>query len=349
MKNYEIIGWGTENCAQGVERLLQLIDRLSTGAERLCLETHFSDFKSLQTVAEVLPSSRFAFYGWCRVESAKFFDRPEFNAAKSGSCIFNHRFLHLAEDTDIPPYGWNGLPSGRSMVAYWERYAEPVEKDQREPDPQIIEALEKTAGVTAGQALPVKTSTARMGDFREHSYMIFPVTSQVAPLLQAISEQFNLQEGVGSFEFLGSADDLEKLLKSNRYHIENFPPNCWSFNDGDGKTPFALERASFLNPVLNLNIDDLPKVAALIDSLGSKIVQCSVIRKYLSWKLPNGVSPHTRGNYVLLSKQKKGDYALFAGFDQYADDDPSPKEFLSFASKILGHHGVKLKSVPYPR
>ena len=184
--------------------------------------------------------------------------------------MFNHRFLQVAEDSNIVPYDWNGLPSGRSRVSYWEQYAEPVEKGKREPDQQIIEDLGKIAAKTLNQALSVKTSSAHMGDYREHSYMVFPSTPQVARLLQAITEQFDLRDGVGSFEFLGSADALGKILESGLYRLEEFPPGCWSFNHGDGKTPFALERASFLNPVLNLKAVDLPKLAALMARLGTK-------------------------------------------------------------------------------
>jgi len=67
MKTYEIIGWAAESCVRGAERLLELVDRLSTGAEHLCLEAHFSDFGSLRSVAEMLPSSRFALYGWSKI------------------------------------------------------------------------------------------------------------------------------------------------------------------------------------------------------------------------------------------------------------------------------------------
>lgn len=348
MKTYEITGWPLENCSSGAEKLLQLTELLSTGADRFCVESHFPDFTTLRAVAQQVPASRFALYGWCNIQDGAVFERTEFNSVNSVRCVFGNRLLEVGEDRDLLPYDWNGLPSGRSVVSYLERYAEPVERENGEPNQQLIQLIERIATATLGEALPARTSTARMGDYRLHSYMVFCSSPEVARLLRAISEQFDLRDGVGSFEFLGSADTLGKILESGLYRLEEFPPGCWSFNHGDGKMPYALERASFLNPVLNLKAVDLPKLAALMDSLGSKIVRCSVIRKYLSWKLANGASPHTCGNYVLLSKQKRG-YAFFVGFEQYADGDPSPKEFLSFASKILGQDGVKMKSVPYPR
>ena len=109
--------------------------------------------------------------------------------------------------------------------------------------------------------------------------------------------------------------------------------------------PFALARQSFVHPLPNIEAVHLPDAAAALGALGKSVTRCAVVRKYLSWKLgENEVSPRTQGNYLLLSQQKLG-YAMFVGFEQCADGDPSVTRFASVVAPVIERHGATLKKV----
>jgi hypothetical protein len=181
-------------------------------------------------------------------------------------------------------------------------------------------------------------------DYREHRYMVTVPTEYASQVAAAFGFRFKLRDGPGSLEFRGSPAELQAIQSQNRYSFESFPANCWSFNASAGKTPFSLERGSFLCPVLNIDSDVLPDAASVIDSLGKQVTACSVIRKYLAWRLADGTySPHTQGNYLLLRRTQTG-YVLSLGVEQYADADPTIAEVTSAAAPILDRLGVKLKA-----
>lgn len=347
MTNYEITGWDLATCALGTARLWELLNLLSENPDRLCLEAHFEDYESMALMAHKIPSSRFALYGWGEIGDATFFKRPECPAIQSARIVYERRSLTLAPDEEMPAYDWHGNPSGTSGVVLAERHQEPVDKENRDPSATTLALVSELATNVAGATAKIKTSSAMTGDYREHSYLVSLPRPLAITYMQALSGRLELRNGIGSFEFLGTVEDLKTLFTSGHYRFDNFPKGCWSWNNGVGKTPFALDRASFLRPVLNLNVEPLADVGTAIDHLGSKIVRCSFVRKYVPWKLRSGrLSPRIQGNYAMLSTQKKG-YALMIGFDQYADDDPPLKEFKDFVTPLLVGMGCKLKPIPY--
>jgi hypothetical protein len=97
--------------------------------------------------------------------------------------------------------------------------------------------------------------------------------------------------------------------------------------------------------VPNVDAGSLSAAASVIDSLGDQVAHCNVVRKYLAWNL-GGVrfSPRTKDNYFLVSRQKVG-YAMFVGFEQYADADPPARLFMAAATPVIERLGARLKRV----
>jgi hypothetical protein len=346
MKNFEIVGWNLQDFRTGSERLMELLQLLSGENDRLCLEVHVRSIESVKQLSAKLSPSRFALYCWSKFESP-FFDQPECQSLHSASLVFGHRFLLMTPDFDMPAYDSDGAPANSTRITFTERHPEPVNDKGRKPDSHILSLIEAVAETVVGPEFRLRTSTTMTGDTREHSYMVFLPVGKAVSLVRELCRELGLRDGLGSWEFLGSVEDLESLLTSGHYVLDEFPPDCWSWNGSVGRTPFAVGRGSFVHPVLNIEAPQLATISPVIDSLGDSIVRCSLVRKYLSWKLSSARnSPKTQGNYALLSKQKKG-YAVLLGFEQYAKGDPPLKEFKAAVLPILHGFGAKLKSIPY--
>jgi len=344
IKNYEIEGWALSTGVDAERRLLQVIELLSTGADTFCLEAHFNDLHTLEVVAKAVPSSRFSLFGWTTIENESFFSRPECSSIQSARVVFGDQFLTVSRHDELPPYDWDGIPNNIMAVSLVERHVEPVKADSAEPS-QCVLAFVKQLSEDVG-ARQIKASTSMKGDYRDHNYMAFLHRSKIANFLGSICAKLRLENGIGAFEILGTAAILRLLINQGNYRLGQYPSNCWSFNDGVGKTPFALERASFLYPVLNLNSSSIIEVIGLLDSLKSSVCRTSVTRKYLSWKVDGQNTPKTQNNYIRLSKQKSG-YALLIGYEQFSNSDTSVAQFASEATSILGRFGAKLKPIPY--
>lgn len=342
-KNYEILGWELPICKEGAQRLLQVCAMLANSVDKFCLEAHVCNIAALEKLGASLRTERFAMYGWRTIKDGSVFGDEEFSSIQSARIVFGEQLITVSLHPQLPPYDWPCLPTGTLSVGFVQQHKTSIS----EPDPAIVEALRQFGAMTVGELLPVKTSTVMSGGCRSHHYTVFIPPLKAGAFIGQICGAFNLRDGTGTFEILGSTSMIANLARSGVYRLDGFPTGCWSFNDGYGRTPFAIERASFLYPVLNLAIVDLLTVADIIDGLGSEIGRCSVIRKYVSWNLPNGHSPRTQNNYILLSRKQKGNYALLVGFEQHADADPSAKNFTETVISSLGPVGLKLKSIPY--
>jgi hypothetical protein len=181
-------------------------------------------------------------------------------------------------------------------------------------------------------------------DGRAHHYLFSVPRAKAALIVRELSLRLGLSIGLASFEFLGTADHIEQIRRSGNYNFERFPANCWSFNQPGGSA-FALERAGFIAPILNVNASQLGDAAARLKSLGARITRCSFARRYIAWKLDDGcTTPRAGGNYLLLSRLKTG-CAIFIGCEQYSDSDPPVARFSASTSERLGRLGAKLKKV----
>lgn len=348
MINYEILGWSLPTCDVAVGRLLQVADKATAGVEKYCIEAHFQDPGAMRVMASVLPSERYACFCWKRVEEVSEFLGEEFNTIGEARFTFADKEVTIRTRPATPIYDWDGLPSREAQMAYAEKHPQPVPRELFQPNQRTVFTLAELLGAALRPGLrpEIKTSSSWAGGCR-HSYLFKVDAGCIPSILIELFRRFGLQHGTGSFEFFGSGECIEKLASQLGYSLDNFPIGTWSFNGGYGKTPFALERQSFLYPVLNVRADQLPSVAALIDALGDRVPRCSLLRKYVAWNLGAGsVSPRTQDNYVMLSKQKVG-WRMFVGFEQYADEDPPAKQFTVAVAPLLESMGARLKRVPY--
>ena len=327
--------------------LVQLLEGASSSQDRFSLEAHLKDIESVRGLAAELPSTEFALYCWAKVHDADFFNRAESHLIRSARLLFGSWKMLLMEDLEMPPYDWNGLSSARLRLHLSQTLPEPVTADNRNPNPALASVVKHIAMPLTGPDIIVKTSTSMRGDDREHTYMItFPV-EVATELIKAFCDAFALCNGVGSFEFVGSSEEVESLVASRTYELEAFPSNCWSLNGSFGRTPLALQRDSSLYPVLNIEVRRIPSVTAVIDSLQNRVPVCRLSRKYLSWKLMGSrTSPRVRGNYASFLKWKD-EYSFQIGFEQYADQDPAVKEYLAAVRPIVEQMGGTLKPISF--
>jgi len=348
MTNYEVCGLTLSTYEAGVESLCQLVNSTAATVEEFCVETHIKDMQVMKLLAQTLPSERYAFYGWARIDEATDYRLREFTSLGEARFVFAKHEVSVDTRHVLPVYDWDGKPIAEATITFIEKQI-PSKPERSGQNQLVILALVsalREAGVDSDES-KVRTSRSWSGEGCDYAYLVGVPIKRLDLVLEAIFGRFGLKDGVGSFEFLGNVDRIEAIHSSGRYASVNFPRNAWSLNAGTGKTSFALERASFLYPILNVRKDQLPVVASVLDSLGTEVTRCSIVRKYLSWNLGKGAfSPRTQGNYVMLSRQKMG-YALLLGFDQYANEDPPVKEFKAAVSPVLKGLGAKLKSIPH--
>ena len=195
--------------------------------------------------------------------------------------LFGDWTISLLDDAEMPACDWDGLQSESLGDPFTQQFAEPVTTDNRNPSPVIVSLLTTIATPLTGPNVAFRTSTVMTDSHRKHAYLFSIPASRATLLLQGLSDAFSLRNGVGSFEFFGTAMELETLVKSGSYQLEAFPSNCWSLNNS--RTPFALQRNSLLRPALNLDATRLPAVASAIDSSKAQIPACSLTKKYISW------------------------------------------------------------------
>jgi hypothetical protein len=349
MTSYAITGFQMKNCTDAAVNLLSLLEMLSPDSGDFCVEAHFKTIDAMKRLADDLLSSRFALYCWRNMENPAEFSRQEFQSIRTARLLFDSREIHINSDPPMPPYDWNGKVIDSVHVGYTERESKPQEPGSSRPSARTQRLFQGAVERITGNSATVHVRDSASAKSRAYSYSSVVHLAETASLVEELCRQFELSRGLGSFEFLGTAAEIEMLALGGQYSLSEFPAGCWSFNASAGKTPFALARYSFCYPVLNVPRGDLTRVAALIDSFDADLSQISIIRKYVSWKLMDGrCSPKCQGNYALVSREKTG-YELSVGFEQYADADPSVKQYLKFATPFLSARGIGLKRMPNVR
>lgn len=347
MEHFEVKGWQLPTLQTAVEKALVLLKRLAEESTAFCLEAHFLDLDGPKRLAEVVPSDRFSCYCWSALDDHKELQRPEFRNVGNAQIVFENTTVRLESGyICLPPYDWDGRSPVSAMVRLVRKHLKPLKEEDREPSPALVTLCTEAAEGAIGAELqePVKTVTEWMDEARVHNYLVLVPADKAASVACKVCARLGLKNGFGSYELLGTVAELEDIQRGGHYRFEGFPAKCQNLN-APFDTPFALARQGFLRPTLNVEAARLPDAAAVLETLGDRVAHCAVIRKYLAWKLgANEVSPRTQGNYILLSRQKVG-YAMFIGFEQYADSDPSVKRFAAAATPVVEHLGATLKKV----
>ena len=345
MTNYEITGWQLSTTVKGVERLLLLIDSVTAGSSELCLEAHFKTVEDMERLSQVLPTSLYCCYCWSKIGQPNDLRRPEFKRLGEASFFFSRYEVSLSARPIPPTYDWDGKPSRTVSVALIDR--NPHCTDEKRNGEAAVNLLQDVLREEVGQSGKTEVHIMNMTSDGSvcYRYLVQVPALHAPAFLERLFSRLGLSNGLSSFEFLGSADQIASIFRERLYGFENFPKGCRNFNGSSGKTSFALGRASFLYPVLNVRRDQCFAVAQLMDEFGDKIPKCHFVRKYLQWTLGNGMfSPRTQDNYVILSKQRVG-CLLFVGVEQYGDEDPSVRRITASISPVLDELGMKLKRV----
>lgn len=348
VQDFEIIGWELINVSVAVNRAFTLIHHLAEDEPMFCIEAHFQDFGGVKHLAEVISSSRFACYCWGKISGRHELVRSEFAMACNARWVFGNTSIQMESGFGhgLPTYDWDGRPPELLTVRLTRKHPKPLKAKDRKPSPVTVKLCMEAAEEAINGKLhePVKTVTEWMDGDCIHNYLVTAPVTRAISLVSNLCSVFGLENGVGSYEFLGEPSQLEGIQQSGHYRFTNFPPDCWSWN-AQFKTPFALAAHSFLCPVPNVEGTRLPIAASVLDELGNRVAHCVIVKKYLAWKLgANEFSPRTAGNYLLISRQKAG-CAMFVGFEQYADADPSAKQFTTVATPVVEQIGIKLKKV----
>lgn len=347
MTNYEISGLILPSLEVASKVMTSFLDEAAVASDGFCLEAHFADLESLRALASHVHSSRFACYCWKEIGHPEDFRRSEMTALASARLNFGQRSVEINSMHALPTYDWDGHPIETVKLVYSERQGDLRSTEQQFLDENTISKMRNISRVSIGEELVPQITRGGAGATTEHYFHLQLPMEKAGVFLENTWRQFDLGSGIGSFEFLGDIGTIENLVRNKTYKTDCFPSNTWSLNSGAGKTPFALSRYSFLYPVPNMAREQLLPLSSLVDKLGEKLARCSIIQKYVAWKLDNGsFSPRTQDNYVLLSRQKVG-WLMFVGFDQYADGDPPARRFKSAIAPILEKMGATLKRVPY--
>jgi hypothetical protein len=310
------------------------------------LESHFQKLDALNRLAQIIPSSHFTCYCWNYLRDAGELEQPEFQRLSQARILFENASVLLKSLNITQPYDWNGYPPDGICVVLELNYSYPLKEEDRTPSFSVTRLLAEIASEVLGETWEgsVKTTTLRRDGFRSHQYAITVPATHGVQLTRQLCNAFNLRNGLGSYEFCGTLAELDQIHRGGSYRFESFPEQCWSLN-APLNAPFALARQSFVRPIPNIEATKLPEVAAILDALGRNVSRVVVCRKYLSWNLSeNAASPRTQGNFFLLSQQKMG-YAMFVGFEQYADGDPSVTRFASAVAPAVERSGAALRKV----
>jgi len=349
MADFEVVGWALPTLSAASQKALALLKRLALETKAFCVEAYFRDLGAVTHLAQAMPSDRFACYCWNKIRDGGELRSTEFEAMGRARLVFGRHEVSVYDDRDLPWYDWDGRPSGFAIVSVAIWHPPPVDTQDREPSSAMIQlCTEIGRKVAASEPEPIKTSTSFENQGRKHTYLMKVPKVKAGLAASEICSRLALCDGYGSYEFLGPPAFLESIQRSGRFLFEGFPTHCWSQNAQVG-TPFALARQAFLSPVPNVTCERLPAAAAVLDCLGDRVADCGVIADYLAWKLAMGrVSPRTGGNYILISRRKAG-YTISVGFEQFADEDPSVREFTAYARPVVEEMSAQLKRLAAPR
>jgi hypothetical protein len=350
MNHFEITGWELPTLAEASEKAALLLEKLAASPGVFAVEAHCHDHETLRRVANNAPSGRCTCYCWLPIVDGREFKVEHFAGLRSVRVVSKNTVIAINETVDLPPYEWDGKPSNCSSISLTIFHPAPLKPEEKRPSEEIVELLSKLGAEEAGQRFSsVKTSSSWQESGREHSYLFSVLQSKASTLLSEIWSRLELLDGVGSFEFVGSPDQLAGIYSSSGFRFEQFPAKCWNLNY-PADTVFSYGTSVFLVPTPNVNLGQLRSVAAIIDKLEGQVKFRSVVKKYISWKLAEGgFSRNVQGNYLLVSQRKLGDYVIYVGFERYEDKDPATRKFTTFASSVLGGMGLQMKKVSGPQ
>ena len=350
MNHFEITGWKLATLTEAGHKALLLLKELAGVIDELAIEAHCQDLKTLQHFSETLPSERCAAYCWRRITDGRVFEEEHFRALRRAYLVFQNCTISINDVQELPPRDWNERAPEWSLLSLTTSHSAPLKPEDKQPSPRIVESLSKL-GMEAVERLPepVTTITSWKDSGREHSYFLKVPRNRLPGLASNICSHFRFRDGVGSFEFLGSVNRLTSIHQAEQFHFKDFPPTCWNLNY-PADTAISFGASVFLLPVPNISSQQLLLAASLIDRLAEKVQYLIVVKRYIPGRLSEtSFTPRVQGNYLLISQQKTGDYAIFLGFERYEDKDPTVRQFTSFAAPVIERMGAKLKKVIAPR
>jgi hypothetical protein len=349
MNHFKITGWQMPTLAEASRNELFLMNELGDSQGAFSVEAHCQDLDVLEQVAEVAPTPRCACYCWMTLADGGELREDWFSLLHRAYLVFKNATVSINDLRELPAHDWDGKAPAWSTAVLTVLHSSPLKPGDKEPSPRTIELLSSLASKATGAlSEPIKTSTSWTESGREHSYLLKVPREKAPELASEICSRFELRDGIGSFEFLGTRDRLAAIYQGRRFRFSNFPSTCWNLNY-PADTVFSFGTSAFLFPVPNVQPAQLLLVASAIDRLGEKIRYHTVVKKYIAWKLFEDVfSPKVQGNYLLIAQQKSGGYAIFLGFERYDDKDPTAREFTSFAAPLLERMGAQLKIVSGP-
>ena len=350
MNHFEVTGWIMPTLRQASEKALLVLDELAVGADGFGIEVHCKDFDTLKRLAEVAPSDRCALYCWKPVIEGHDFTEKCFSLMRRARLVFRGATVSCDDDASLPPYDWDASEPTCSIVTLTTLHPVPLKPGDKTPSLETIELLSRLAADNIGIELgPVHTSTGWEESGREHSYIFTVPRDRLPAMISAICSGFNLRDGFGSFKYLSRPNQLAAIYQNPRFRFENFPSMCWNLNRPED-TVFSYGISSLLRPWPMIQRHQLLLVASTVDQLKQQVGYHSVVKDYLAWKLSGGtVSPQVRRNYLLISPQRVGGYAIFLGYERYEDKDPPASKFIRFAEPIIEKMGAQLKRVAGPR
>lgn len=350
MNHFEITGWSMQTLREASEKALLLLAELTDGNNRFAVEAHCRDFGALRRLAGVSPTDRCALYCWKSLTEGDELVEARFSALRRAYIRFEGVTVSSDEYTDMLPYDWDGSAPVCAAVSLTTLHPAPLRPEDKEPSAQTIEILSRLVTQTIGMVPePIKTCTSWRDYGREHSYSMKVPLDKLPRLIATICSAFNLRDGIGSFEFMGTPAQLTAIYENPSFRFDHFPSTCWNLNY-PADTVFSYGVRAFHYPVPTVQREQLLLLASAIDELRQRVASHHVITRYLAWNLSRGErSPNTRGNYLLISQQNGGGYALFLGYERYEDKDPPVSRFTSFAVPVLERMGARLKRVSGPR
>ncbi|MBE7500047.1 MAG: hypothetical protein HS113_06990 [Verrucomicrobiales bacterium] len=248
-QHFEIAGLPLPTLSVAVERALPLLERLAHESKMLCLEAHFLELDGLKRLAQIISSNRFAYYCWGSLGDAAELERPEFQRVSQARFLFENASLLLNPLNIAQPYDWAGCPPETLSVVLELKHAYPLKEEDREPSSSVTRLLADVAAGVLEQKpeRPVKTTSLRRDEFRTHQYAITVPVTHAAHLTKELCSAFGLRNGLGSYEFLGTAAECAEIQQDARYRFEGFPENCWSLNragPSGRRGPWVLRRCA---------------------------------------------------------------------------------------------------------
>jgi hypothetical protein len=306
------------------------------------VEAHFYDLDGVKRLSDVVQSERYTCYGW-----TKFVD-PKIDKTSHAKLVFESASVLLNPVNLTQPYDWDGNPSDSLTVVFEQRELNGISGPGSIAGPSsTAQILQNIVSDITGQnpKLVVNLTNIWRAEGRTSQYSIVVPMKVVDSVFERLCRAFDLKNGVGSYELMGTASDLEKIKNGGEYQFDQFPQNCWNLNSPIN-LPFALARQSLVRPILNITTKRLPDAAKVLDLLGDRSRCCQISKRYLAWMLAGSeFSPSSASNYVLVKRQGSG-CRIFLGFEQYADSDPAAEQFIAYATPVVAKLGARLKRTP---